>query len=277
MNPDEVTRTFEEAQKIVAHLQSGYAQAAQSLGQVASVLYATKPYWVQLAGESGSNATILPILESGRATIAEISHSLATIKPEQQAPLNQLQSVSLTASFFGSNTAATSSLVPLNGNTEFRVEAIPVPEFSAEKTLADRFGKIDPALGKVCAEIWESLYGTRADPERSALFMIRQTWDHLFDRLAPDSEVRETHFWTKKNGPKPEMVTREERFKFAVDRHVKDPQKAALLLAACKQMLDLYQELNRAHERGEIDKLKALRSLNTMYSWLIEWADALGI
>ena len=42
-------------------------------------------------------------------------------------------------------------------------------------------------------------------------------------------------------------------------------------------MLDLYQELNRAHERGEINKLKALRSLNTMYSWLIEWADALGI
>lgn len=276
MSPDEIRRAFEEAENTAAHLQDQYAQAARSLGQVSSVLQTTKSYWIDLAAQNGSNAVVLPILESGKATVTQISQSLASIPPERQPPLNTLLSVSLSASFFGSNTAATSSLLPINGNTQFRVEAIPIPEFSTEKSLATRFAKIDPALGKVCAEIWESLYGTTADPERSALFMIRQTWDHFFDRLAPDSEVRQSPFWTEKTGPRPDMVTREERFKFAVDRHVKDPQKQALLLAACKQMLDLYQQLNRAHERGEIDATKARHSLNSMYLWLVEWADALG-
>lgn len=277
MSPDEIRHSFEEAEKTVNHLQNQFAQGAQFLGQVSAVLYTTKPYWIQLAAQSGSNATVIPILESGKATITEINHALVSIEPQQLPPLGTLQSVSLSASFFGSNTAATSSLVPLNGNTEFRVETIPIPEFSKEKSLASRFAKLDPALGKVCAEIWESLYGTVADPERSALFMIRQTWDHFFNCLAPDPEVRKSPFWTMKNGPKPDLVTREERFNFAVDRHIKNPRDKALLLAACKQMVELYQGLNRAHERGELDKSKALRSLNSMYLWLVQWADALGI
>src|SRR5258705_7600927 len=170
MNPDEIRRAFEEAENNVRHLQNQYVQAAQALGQMSSVLYSTKPYWLQLAAQSGSNATVLPILESGKATVTQVTHSLASIQPERQPPLDTLHSISLTVSFFGSHTAATSSLLPLNGNTQFRVEAIPVPEFSGEKTLAERFATIDEALGKVCAEIWESLYGTVADPERSALF-----------------------------------------------------------------------------------------------------------
>ena len=277
MSPDEIKNAFDETQKTVNHLQDQFTQAAQWLGQVSSVLYTTKPYWIQLAAESGSNANVLPILESGRAAVAEINHTLASIAPQKSPSFGTLQSVFLSASFFGSNTAATSSLVPLNGNTEFRVEAIPIPEFSKEKSLAIRFAKLDPALEKVCAEIWETLYGTTADPERSALFMIRQTWDHLFNYLAPDAEVRKSPFWIQKDGPKPEMVTREERFNFAVDRHIKNPQDKGLLLAAWKQMKDLYQELNRAHERGELNRTKARQSLNSMYLWLIQWADALGI
>lgn len=73
------------------------------------------------------------------------------------------------------------------------------------------------------------------------------------------------------------MVTREERFKYAVEHHVKNGQSKALLLAASKQMLELYQGLNRAHERGELDKTKARHSVNSMYLWLVQWADALGL
>jgi hypothetical protein len=167
--------------------------------------------------------------------------------------------------------------VPLTSDTQFQADAIPIADFSTEKTLAGRLALIDPALGKVCAEIWQTLYGTSADPARSALFMIRQTWDHFFHSLAPDSEVRQSPFWTKKDGDKPDMVTREERIKFAVEHRVKDPQKKALLLTTSKQMLDLYQEFNRAHQRSDIDETTALRSLKSVYTWLTEWADALGI
>jgi hypothetical protein len=49
-----------------------------------------------------------------------------------------------------------------------------------------RFSQFDPALGQTYQEIWEALYGTRADPERAALYLIRQAFDQLFAKLAPD-------------------------------------------------------------------------------------------
>ena len=252
MNPDEMGDAFEEAQRQLAALQSQSAQFNQAIGFISSVIQTTKPYWVQLAAESGNNAVAMPILESGRATVNVITTALSTIQDQYTPPIAAAHTASLSASFFGSNTAATSSFIPLNGHTQFSVQAIPVPDFLTDKSLADRFSKLDPALGRVCAEIWESLYGTTADPERSALFMIRQTWDHFFQILAPDETVRKSEFWKEKEGPRPDLVTREERFRFAVARCIKDPNKQSMLNAACKQMLDLYGELNRAHERGEI-------------------------
>lgn len=105
--------------------------------------------------------------------------------------------------------------------------------------------------------------------------MMRQSWDHLFDYLAPDSEVRDTEFFTPKEGDKPDMVTRDERLKFTISKRIKVKNDQERLLAASKQMLSLYQELNRAHKRGEINRTKAVKSLHAVYDWMVQWVDAL--
>jgi hypothetical protein len=277
MEANEMQSAFERAQRQLAHIHNESAQFTQTLGYIISVFETTKPYWVQLAAESGSNATVIPILESGKATVTEMATVLDMMEKHYTPPISTAQTLSLSASFFGSNTAATSSLVHISENTRFSVQAIPHQDFTTDMTLASRFSKLDPALGRVCAEIWESLYGTTSDPARTALFMLRQTWDHFFQILAPDEEVRNSEFWRRKDGPKPDQVEREERFRFAVARRVRDENKKALLSAACKQMLTLYGKLNGAHKRGEIDSISAKQALNSMYLWLTQWADALEI
>ena len=277
MNPEEIKHEFDEAQKHAESLQNKFAKATKALGLVSSVIETTKPYWVQLAVEGNNHIGSEVILNSGVASIHQIKNALVDFDAYAPFPLQQVNTIALSASAFGSNTAATGSLIALHDTSQFDVQAIPIPEISAEKNLADRFSALDPALGKVCGQIFENLYGTVSDPERGAFFMIRQTLDHLFNKLAPDAEVRASQFWKKKAGDKPDLVTRRERIEFAVDRHVKDPVRKNLLLTSSKQMCDLYQELNGAHERGEIDRNKARRTLSAMNQWLIQWADGIGI
>ncbi len=277
MNPDDVKKEFDEAAALADSMQAKYANAAQMLGRLSSVISTTQPYWTQLAKEGGNNPGAISAIQSGIANVAAIKGGLYAVDVSNTCPTGELTSLCLSASFFGTDTAATSSLLPLAAPGQFKVELIPLPEFTQDKSLAQRLSKLDPSLGKVCAEIWETLYGTTADPERSALYMIRQTWDHLFDKLAPDAEVRNSPQWTPKEGDKKEMVTREERIKYAVDRRVTDPNRKSLLLASCDQMVDLYQELNRSHKRGDVNAEKATRTLHAMYAWLQQWADALNL
>jgi hypothetical protein len=277
MNPEDVKREFDEAQKHSEDLKSKFAKATKALGQVSSVIETTKPYWVQLAVESNNHVGSEVILNSGVQSIHQIKDALVDFETHAPFPIDKIYNIALSASSFGSNTAATGSLITLYDSTKFDAGAIPVHEISKEKNLADRFSKLDPALGQVCAQISESLYGTTSDPERSALFMMRQTWDHLFAKLAPDAEVRASQFWTKKTGDKPDQITREERMNFAIDRHVKDSINKNLLLSSSKQMRDIYQELNKAHERGELNRDKARQTLNALYQWLFQLAEGIGI
>jgi Predicted pPIWI-associating nuclease len=276
MNPEDVKREFDEAQKYANELKSKFAKATATLGQVSLVLETTKPYWVQLAAESADHIGSQPILCSGVASIHQMKNALMDFEAHAIFPTDKIYNIALSASTFGSNTAATGSLIALNDSTKFDARAIPTHEIS-EKNLANRFSKLDPALGLVCAQISESLYGTIADPERSALFMIRQTWDQLFAKLAPDAEVRASPFWTKKSSNKPDQVTREERIRFTIDRHVKDPVNKELLISTSKQMSDIYQELNRAHDRGELNRDKARQTLNAVHHWLFQLAEGIGI
>ncbi|MBW8864873.1 MAG: hypothetical protein JF609_08115 [Verrucomicrobia bacterium] len=277
MNPEEVQRDFEEALKKTEQLREKFSNAAQDLGRIQVMLGATKPYLVGLVRELTASSVDSPIVLSGVATVNAIKHSLTDIESCATFPIEKVSWLSASAFSFGANTVATSSLISLEHPGSFKVETIPIRDFHAENRVAARLAKIDPALGKTCAEIWETLYGTTADSERAAMFMIRQVWDHLFDKLAPEDEVRASRFWKKKEGDKPYQVFRCERIQFAVDRHIANPAHKEQLLAVSRQMLDFYQEFNDAHTRGEINKEKARSALNAVFSWFIQWADCMGI
>jgi hypothetical protein len=274
MNPEDVQRQFDEAEARARNLQGQYIQGAQLLGQIGSVLRSTKPYWVNLASQNSDFA--FPVVESGNGVVSELNRSLEKIGITHALPIGNLRSIAASAASFGSNTVATFSLYPEpKGPLHFDVSLVPAANYVADSGLAGRFKKIDPSLAAVARQIWECLYGTVSDPERSALYMMRQTWDHLFGLIAPDAEVRNTGFFAEKEGEKSGMVTREERLRFAIAKRVHDPGDQERLLAGTQLMLDLYQELNRAHKRGDLNREKAVKSLHALYDWLVQWSYAL--
>jgi hypothetical protein len=274
MNSDDILRQFEEAEARARSLKEQYAQCAQYFGQIESVLNSTKPYWVNVALQP--NDTAVPVITSGSGYLTQLNQSLERVETSFPSPITDLRSIAVSSVTFGSHTIATSSFFPEpKGPLHFDVSLVPTADYMAVTALPGRFEKIDPSLASVAKQTWECLYGTVSEPERSALFMMRQTWDHLFGAIAPDAAVRDSEFFIEKEGEKPDMVTREDRLRYAIETRISDSEDQARLLAATNLMLDLYKELNRAHKRGEMNRQKAVKSLHALYDWLFLWADAL--
>jgi hypothetical protein len=138
--------------------------------------------------------------------------------------------------------------------------------------LPERLCRLDATLGDVCRQIRQTLYGTRADPTRSAMYLTRQVFDHLFNKLAPDDDVRE-HL-----GQLPgEQVTRKQRVHYAIDKHVGDSGRKATLHASVDEFVAWYEELQKAHTRGPLDENAARTTLVAMNQRLEEWAEALKL
>ena len=121
MNPEDVKREFDDAQKHANELKSKFAKATATLGQVSLVLETTKPYWVQLAVESANHIGSEPILCSGVASIHQMKKALADFEIHAPFPVDKIYNIALSASAFGSNTAATGSLIALHDTSQFDV------------------------------------------------------------------------------------------------------------------------------------------------------------
>lgn len=251
-------------------------ESTTNVGFARDVIKSIRPIIVELGNSTTSNLDAIELYESNmeylRTIRDEVRINLGLISP-------QINLVNLTA-----GTAI--NLVSTSGSTyafiaessDFSLSSFPIiltPE--QHNIYATRFTELDESLGNTYREIWEVLYGTRANPERAALFLIRQSFDHLFEKLAPDDEVRKSSFWTIKNGDKPDEVWREEKIRYAASVHINDKARAATLIASSKHMLRVYKALNRAHERGEINISKARTALEEMRTFLEEWVDAIGI
>jgi hypothetical protein len=90
-------------------------------------------------------------------------------------------------------------------------------------------------------------------------------------------EVRKSPYWQQKEKKSRDKVWRDERIKFAANKHVKDKARRSTLLASSKHMLDVYQALNRAHERGDLNQVKARQALTEMLIFLEDWANSIGL
>ncbi len=249
---------------------------ATQVGYARDALLAIRPQWVSIANASTTNPEAAQIYASGLNLLAALRNE---VRAQQSvvAPLSGL--FAPTSGSIGSlinATGTTASFLPSVYNAPANYEPFPAPD--RHEQYGERFARLDPTLGKTYLEIWEALYVTRAEPERAALYLIRQAFDHFFEKLAPDDDVRRSPCWAKKTEPgKERQVWREERIKYSVAVHVKDTVRANTLIASTQHMLDVYQGLNRAHERDELDRDKARGALAEMRSILENWADAIGI
>ena len=212
--PEEPENLFDETIKIADSLHQDLIDAATNAGYTRDTLARVKPYWVELSKQAIDDPSIVPIVYSGVEFMRSYRDELAVLQDQTKIPLSGLYSVAGTADTLIANTNSTSSIVIVTTVGEVPYAPNPLRR-EDDQTYTDRFAKIDPALGSTYNQIWESLYATRSDPERAALFLIRQAFDHLFDRLAPDADVRASEHWRSKEGDKPEQIYKLERIEYA--------------------------------------------------------------
>lgn len=259
-------------------IHSELTESTQEIGYSRETFRNMRPFWQDLQRLAPQHPDAEVLLSRGGSFLKIYREEIGDLRQRLDPPMRAVRSAALSAHTFVTTVNFTASLMTDTEVISFITLPPNPPKFlepSAKESYADRFSKLDAAVGDTYCEICEALYGTRSDPERAALFLIRQAFDQLFAKLAPDVEVRASEFWQPKKGGNPEQVWREERIKYAAHRHVKDKARARTLVESSNQMLQTYQELNRAHERGRLDQDKARKALMAMESILKEWAEAL--
>ncbi len=253
----------------------GVVDTATRIGQYRNSLEAVRPIWEQLGSLASYDPDAKQIYTTGVSSLAAYRDQLQSTEKSFKSSIDEIQGMfSPIASIVSTSGSTASFFLPEVSDTTLKPLYIvtPVDQYEA---YVERFTRFDPDLGKTYKEIWEALYGTRADPERASLYLMRQAFDHFFDKLAPDDEaIRRSPYWERNSE---NQVTRKDRIKFAANKRITDPAKAKTLIASAEHMVEVYTGLNIAHKRGELDKNKARSALEEMRSILQDWADAIGI
>lgn len=283
MNKDEEPEDLEKPEEVIDdivsrldELHEKFVETSANIGYARDAIQSMRPVWERLGNSETTDPDAMYLYKTNYKFLLLFRDEVRAYQEMATPIFGLFNNTAGTASTFVSATGTTDVFI---GNvadyapSDFLVFLTP----NQHEIYTKRFMAFDEALGKTYQEIWEVLYGTRADPERAALYLIRQSFDHLFDKLAPDDEVRKSPFWTLKKGDKPEQVWRDEKIQYAAFSHVKDKSRSETILASSKHMLSVYQALNRAHERKNINRAKARQALEEMLSFLEDWANAIGL
>lgn len=277
--PDDMEKPEEIIDDIASSLDDlheKFVETSVNIGYARDAIQLVRPIWERLGNSDTSDPDSLDLYKTNYQFLQSFRNEIRSYQEMATPFWGLFNNTAGTVSAFISASSTTDAFV--GNTTEYSPSDFPVfltP--SQHETYTKRFLAFDESLGKTYQEIWEVLYGTRADPERAALYLIRQSFDHLFDKLAPDNEVRKSPFWTLKEGDKPEQVWREERIQYAASTHIKDRARSETLLASSNHMLSVYKALNRAHERNNINRAKARKALEEMRTFLEDWANAVGL
>jgi len=256
------------------NLHDNLVKDASMVGQARDAYKAIKPIWVTLGDTSTEDPDVAEIYAGSINALISNRDYFKFIGDSYQPISRSLGSISSSSDFMVSATNATASFIIHRSSFPIVNWLQPVDQEVRERTREGLL-KLDTSLAKTYDEIWEILYGTRSDPERGSLYLIRQVFDGFFNILAPDDKVRQSEFWKPKKEPKIDEITRSERILYAAHNRIKDIAKAKLLIDSSEHMLQVYKALNRAHERGLVDQEKARTTLKEMQSIIESWVNAL--
>ena len=275
LSPDDVQKAFDSAEKKAAESQELHSQAAQYAGYTREVIHVTAPFYVHLAQLAEDYPQLRHIVASGVHFMNSIENELYQTNSQARPLLHGLSGISDSADIFCS-TSGTASLV-LSPSIEIPSFESP-PSFVLKKTsIEEKLSTIDPSLADTYREIGQAYHGTTADPARAAISMMRQTFDHLFGKLAPDDKVRASSDWKPKRGSDPNQVTRRERMTYTAHTYIHDQARAETIIANIDNILETYQMLNNLHKRSALSEKQARSALKAMKKFIETWADAIEL
>jgi len=232
--------------------------------------------WAQLGSANTNDPNIADIYSSGTNALSSIRDDYRAIARAYR-PISGLMGTIVPSSDSAVSITSTTASFVINRTVDLESDWLLPVETSERNETSKGLKKLSPALAETYDAIWETLYGTRTSPERGSLYLIRQVFDHLFHVLAPDKDVMDSRFWHLKIENEPNQITRAERIEYAVFTHVKNESAAKRLAASMKHMLDVYKALNKAHERGKLDRSQSRRSLKEMQAILDDWVSCLSL
>lgn len=275
-NDDSVDDIFDDMQEDVGIVHDTFSELASNAGEALEYLKQGREYWKHIVSRSNEMPEIMPVVASGVKTLLAYRDELRAHIPGvlgQTYEASKLIS-NLSGTILATNSTTSSTVYEYKPPSELIVTSPPISEFNE---IRDKLSGLDPELGDIYSSVRETLYGTISNPERSALFQMRQLFDHFFDRLASDEEIEKSEIWqkirdeTKQTG----KVTRLERIRYAAYTRITDPYRKSALLAEAEHMIEVYRRLNSAHERGQLDEDAAREPLREMFILIGKWVYAL--
>jgi hypothetical protein len=206
------------------------------------------------------------------------------VKAREKQAEKFLFDVSSASYALATSVSSTTSTVTLAANSNMSLADsfdIPKPPISWTsdriELYAARLEKLEPELGRLSRSVWQSYYGGAENAERAALLSMRQLYDHLFQILAPDDEIRGTKYFKEKDGDKKYQIHRIERINYVANTKISDSKLAETLIEQASHLLKLYDQLNKLHTRGKLNRENVKVTLTSMQSTLEEWIDALNM
>lgn len=268
---DDLDQIFEDALEAAKRVHSKITSLAEDTGYAVNAISVSKPHLDGLFNEAITNPSVYPFVASAIDTLRGLSDQFVNLEYLSDDYANQVSAVvNLTGTFSGS----TGTGVAIFSIDEPGPFSLP-PNRESRDIYSDKLQKLNPTLSTSYDQVWQTYYGTISEPHRAALFMMRTLFDNFFAWIAPDDEVRDSEFWARKEGDKPNQIWRRERIAYALEKNIKDVNRRKLLEAQSNQITILYKAANEAHKRGSLDEEKASNTLMSMDSFLKDWIDAL--
>jgi hypothetical protein len=265
------TKVSERLKKIVWEIAEIYNNMQEKFAEKAQEAGYARDIFRNLGSVLDENLPDDPLLEINEQSLKKFRDFL-NIK--QERIYEATKDIGSSAYAVSTSTSASVDLV-IPKSPVFRPPTPPFWEPDRKDAYGRRFDRLSPSLGKTYRSIHETFYGTRDDPERAAMFQARQAFDEFFQLLAPDEDVRNSKFFKRKKGLKPDQVSRSERIQYAAHFCVQDEILAESLAVQADHVVEIYKRLNKAHKRGILERENVLEDLKSMLGVLEQWVDAL--
>jgi hypothetical protein len=252
--------------------QSNYTKAAVDIGYQREIIRVIiKPVYgtVELSGNSPL------VFASSASVIHDWSVQSETWRRQSEEHSTGIVLLSSTATSLAYNAVPISSLSGqfINVETVYKTANRRTQTNFVEKELS----LIDQSLANVYQQVFQDIYLPAFDPGRGPLLLMRQVFDHLLNKLAPDVDV------TSQPGfvPNAELVkqgkngiTRPHRIQYVASK-IKDTNNHQLILDSITSFLDTYNELNEAHNRGALNEEAARSAVYSGNEILALWLQAM--
>jgi len=263
---------IEGLEKNLKQARQQFTQSAEELGYQLEVVRTVKPFWKYVTPDM-----LQGTVASGAAVISHWRDQSEHWTRQSEELLHQVTIASGTATTIASNTVSIEYIHSLRRVVDSeRVRRVTAQK--DERTFVQiQLRRIDATLGNTYSTVWQYMHLPAFDPLRGPLFLMRQVFDHFLDRLAPDSEVLSQPDFVPDQKLKERNnkgVTRRHRIEFLAKSKLRDAGLRQLVLQSTQNFLDVYDELNQAHIRGELQEDKAKEAVYAASALLATWLRA---